>query len=73
MKQYLVVPGPKSISVAKGQTDAAFADFQNLINQQARQGWTYHSMETLTVSEKQGCLSQPIAVNYYMLIFERDV
>ncbi len=78
MKQYMCVPGPKAIEVSKGQADSAFKDFQDLINRSAGAGWTYHSMETLTVQEKAGCLSTlmghgPAAVNYYMLIFERDV
>lgn len=73
MKQYICISGPKAISVEKGRSDEAFTTFQTIINQQAAQGWTYHSMETLTVSEKQGCLSQPLVVNHYMLIFERDV
>lgn len=72
MKQYRVVPGPRSISVARGQTGDAFAEFEDMINWHAERGWVYHSMETLTVSEKQGCLSQPNIINYYMLIFERD-
>ncbi|MBQ6594674.1 MAG: DUF4177 domain-containing protein [Clostridia bacterium] len=73
MKQYICVSGPKEISVAKGQSDAAFETFQGIINAQAAKGWKYHSMETLTVSEKQGCFAQPRVVNHYMLIFERDV
>ena len=72
MKKYKVVPGPKIIEVKKGQVDAAFSDFQSLINSEANQGWAYHSMETITVSEKQGCFQPPVALNYYMLIFERD-
>ena len=73
MKQYRAVAGPQSINVSKGETQAAFDMFAELINAQAAQGWTYHSMETITVTEKPGCLQQAIPINYYMLIFERDV
>ncbi|MBR6419685.1 MAG: DUF4177 domain-containing protein [Oscillospiraceae bacterium] len=73
MKQYKAVAGPKSVSVAKGDTQAAFNMFADMINQQASQGWNYHSMETITVTENPGCFKAPIPVNYYMLIFERDV
>ncbi len=73
MKQYLCVSGPKQISVEKGHSDEAFSTFQSIINEQASKGWTYHSMENLTVSEKQGCMSSPLVINHYMLIFERDV
>lgn len=73
MKQYKAVAGPQSISVAKGDTQAAFNSFAELINSQATGGWEYHSMETITVTEKPGCMQQPIPVNYYMLIFVKEV
>ena len=73
MKEYKAVAGPKSISVAKGDTQAAFNTFAELINKEATAGWEYHSMETITVTEKPGCFQNPIPVNYYMLIFCREV
>ena len=73
MKQYKAVAGPKNISVAKGDTQAAFNSFAQLINSEAVQGWEYHSMETITVTEKPGCFQAPIPTNYYMLIFVREV
>ena len=73
MKQYKAVAGPKSFSVEKGNTQSAFNSFAQLINNEAAQGWTYHSMETITVTEKPGCMQNPIPYNYYMLIFVRDV
>ena len=73
MKQYKAVAGPKSINVARGDTQAAFNSFASLINAEATNGWEYHSMETITVTEKPGCMQNPIPMNYYMLIFVRDV
>lgn len=73
MKQYKAVAGPKNINVAKGNTQEAFNMFANIINQEASQGWTYHSMESISVTEKPGCFQQPVPVYYYMLIFEKDV
>lgn len=73
MKQYKAVAGPKNISVAKGDTQAAFNSFASLINAEATDGWEYHSMETITVTEKPGCMQNPIPLNYYMLIFVREV
>lgn len=73
MKQYKAVAGPKNISVAKGDTQAAFNLFADLINKEATGGWEYHSMETITVTEKPGCFQNPIPMNYYMLIFSREV
>ena len=44
----------------------------DIINNEAVGGWEYHSMETITVTEKPGCFQQPIPTNYYMLIFVKD-
>ena len=73
MKQYKTVAGPKNINVSKGNTQAAFDTFAEIINNEAQGGWAYHSMETITVTEKPGCMKAPIPLNYYMLIFEKDV
>lgn len=73
MKQYKAVVGPKNISVAKGDTQAAFDTFAEIINREASGGWEYHSMETLTITVKPGCLQQPVPLNYYMLIFVKEV
>ena len=77
MKEYKVVPGPTSISVSEGQTNAAFKHFENMMNQGAQKGWTFHSMQTITVNEsvKVGCFTGPITrtSHLYMLIFEREV
>lgn len=73
MKEYKTVAGPQSIQVQKGNTQSAFDLFADIINSNAKAGWQYHSMETITVTEKPGCFQQPQASYYYMLIFERDV
>ena len=73
MKQYKAVAGPKNINVGKGDTQAAFNTFAEIINREAAGGWEYHSMETITVTEKTGCLQQPTPINYYMLIFVKDM
>ena len=73
MKQYKAVAGPKNINVDKGDTQAAFNMFADIINREATGGWTYHSMETITVTERPGCLQQPTPVSYYMLIFVKDI
>ena len=73
MKQYKAVAGPKNINVNKGDTQAAFTLFADIINNETAGGWEYHSMETITVTEKPGCNKQPISLNYYMLIFVKDI
>lgn len=72
MKVYKTVAGPKSISVNKGETQSAFNLFADIMNREAQDGWAYHSMETITVTEKPGCFQQPIPTYYYMLIFEKE-
>lgn len=72
VKKYKAVSGPKNVNVAKGNTQAAFDMFADIINKEATGGWEYHSMETITVTEKPGCLQQPVPVSYYMLIFVRE-
>ena len=73
MKQYKAVSGPKNINVSKGNTQAAFDAFAQLINDNAKDGWEYHSMETITVTEAAGCFRPPVPTNHYMLIFVREV
>ncbi len=73
MKQYKAVSGPKNIHVNHGETQSAFNLFAEIINKEAVGGWEYHSMETITVTEKPGCMfSAPVPSNYYMLIFVRE-
>lgn len=72
MKQYKAVAGPKNINVAKGDTQAAFNTFAEIINRETVGGWEYHSMETISVTEKPGCFQAPVPHNYYMLIFVRE-
>ena len=71
---YKAVPGPKVISITGGNHSIATDSFANIINAEAQNGWTYHSMETITVQEKAGCALQPqiINTNIYMLIFCKE-
>lgn len=73
MKQYKAVAGPKNINVDKGDTQAAFNLFADIINRESEGGWEYHSMETITVTEAPGCLQQATPTNYYMLIFVKEI
>ncbi len=73
MKRYKAVAGPPSINVERGNTQSAFDLFADIINREATNGWTYHSMEIITVTEKPGCFQQAVPLNYYMLIFEKEV
>ena len=63
---YKVVEGPK---VVEGN---ACSYFENIINAQAKEGWRYHSMETIRETHKGGCFKKATDDTIYMLIFERD-
>ena len=71
---YKAVPGPKVISVGKDGNQAAATDlFAQIINAEATNGWTYHSMETITVQQQVGCANRDVAnTSIYMLIFCRE-
>lgn len=71
---YKAIPGPKVISITGGNHSEATDAFASIINAEAQNGWTYHSMETVTVQEKVGCSLQPqyVNTNIYMLIFCKE-
>lgn len=71
---YKAIPGPKVISISDGNHATATNSFASIINAEAQAGWIYHSMETITVQEKEGCALQPqyVNTNIYMLIFYRQ-
>ncbi len=74
MKEYKVVPGPMGIIVDEDHQAQAFKAYEDLINAEIGAGWSYHSMESITVTEtSDGCLSSSSTSKvYYMLIFERE-
>ena len=72
MRKYKIVGGPKNIVVGKGNTEEAYRVFEEIINKEVSQGWEYHSMENITITEKPGCFQQPIIRYSYMLIFYKD-
>ena len=76
MKEYKTVPGPRGLRIEHGgDASGAIKDFATLINSECHDGWTYHSMETLTVYEKTGCFGGSVDIphQYYMLVFEREI
>ena len=66
---YRVVPAPKVVKADSGE--GATQLFQDILNQQAAQGWTFVSMETITTMSKGGCMKQPVSTSYNMMIFFR--
>lgn len=77
MIQYKCVPAPKNIRVDKnGGAESASKVFSDLMNGEAANGWKFHTMETLTVTQPSGCLSfitgNTITVSYNMLVFIKE-
>lgn len=73
MKKYKIVGGPKEIIVNKGDFDEAYRLFEEIINREIKDGWEYHSMENIAITQKPGCFQQPVTLYSYMLIFVKDV
>jgi hypothetical protein len=76
MKQYMTVPMPMGVVGRDATGQHAAQMFGQAINQQAQGGWTYHSMEQVTITQT-GCvngllslLGKPTTFTVYMLIFE---
>ena len=75
---YKAVPGPKVIKIENDDLTMATNAFADLINVNAVDGWTFHSLETITTTEttKTGCMfNQQVNVtehNIYMLIFCKE-
>ena len=76
--QYKCVPAPKELVIDKnGSYDTAVRSFADLINREAVDGWKYHSLENIAVTEKPGCLAgmsgQKGTTAYFnMLIFSKE-
>ena len=78
MAHYKCVPAPKELTIkSKKDYESAINSFANLINNEAKDGWRFASMENIAVTQKAGCfmalLGQKDATTYFnMLIFEKD-
>jgi hypothetical protein len=68
---YKTVIAPKIAAVRSGRAEKGLRVFEQIINQMAQQGFTYHSMETISLTEKKGFLfiKRRQTVDSYMLIF----
>ena len=72
MKVFKTVAGPKNIIVNKGKMQDAFDLFADIINNEVKNGWEYHSMESIAITEKPGCFQPPVTTYSYMLIFYKE-
>lgn len=84
MFQYFTVQIPPNVSVQSG-TPAAAANFLGeVLNTYAAQGWEFDSIETIGVTEHQGCgcltfllsllgVKQSVSFDVYVIVFRRPV
>ncbi len=77
MTEYKCVPAPKELVIdKKGSYDSAVRSFADLINKEASNGWEFHSMENIAVTQKTGCLAalfgkKDSTVYFNMLVFSK--
>lgn len=72
--EYHCVAGPTVISVkSENEKKEAVKAFQDIINQQAAQGWEYVGIDEFRTSEAPGCLqgNVPKITVFKMLVFRR--
>lgn len=58
MYEYKMVQVPRDLAGKVGDVDKGVAAsyMQNIVNQHAVNGWEFYRVDTLTVTEKPGCL-----------------
>ena len=74
MYEYKVVGAPERAKRARGartRTDRVARALQDLINEEAVDGWEYHRTDLLPVEERAGFLSRPRETHRAVLIFRR--
>ena len=71
---YKIVAGPKTVTIKGGNYQSACNLFADIINAEAKDGWKYISMETITTQENVGCAFNKSVqtVSIYMLIFGKE-
>jgi hypothetical protein len=58
MAQYKCVPAPVGVVITKKNTIEDVAkQYEKIINQNATEGWEYHSQQDILVTAKAGCLA----------------
>jgi len=76
--QYKCVPAPQNLIISKrGDEEEAVRSFANIINSEANNGWNFHSMENIAVTQKPGCLAalfgaKDTTTYFNMLVFSKE-
>ncbi|MDR2575550.1 MAG: hypothetical protein LBC52_03815 [Treponema sp.] len=77
--QYKCVPAPTDTTLYnKGTHTDAINAMTDFLNNQATNGWTFHSMRQFTVTQEPGCFAalilrkKPIITYYDLAIFAKE-
>jgi len=83
--EYKCIPAPDEIVIEKSGSlterlinkEKAVRAFAEIINDEAIDGWKFHSMESIAVTEKPGCFaalfgSKAEKTYFNMLVFSKD-
>jgi hypothetical protein len=76
--QYKCVPAPQNLIISKrGDEEEAVRSFANIINSEANNGWNFHSMENIAVTQKPGCFAALLGTKdtttyFNMLVFSKE-
>ena len=82
MRVYKVIPGPVSLRFQQNDITVASTAFQDILNEQAKLGWIFHSMQEIDAHQdaefKRGCfgpkeIQSAKAITMSLLIFYSDV
>ena len=76
MANYKVEFLPQDLVISKGTIDQAKNTIENLINNQAAQGWELDQIAEISVIERPGCLAglfgaKSYSVNYNVVVFKK--
>lgn len=74
--EYKTVPAPMILTIKNDKEERiAIANFGEAINQVARDGWEFVSMETIRTKEAEGCFSTGKETEkiHNMLVFKREI
>lgn len=77
MYTYKTVPAPTNLVVnSDKEREGAVSQFSSLINAECVDGWEFYSMESITVSQKPGCLAAMVGgkethAYFNMLVFRK--
>ncbi len=78
MAQYKTIAGPVGLTISKNDSYAvAVAQYADIINNEAREGWKLDCIQEIPVTKNNGCLAglmgnPTTTVTFNMLVFVKE-